>query len=261
MFERPITKKEASEESEKIETAEYLRPDIKPIMACIGTLADFKHSHSPHLNKIEDAINNESRDNSTTNVDYFGSPMELQRQGFKNRGKHSYVISTIDNKDKFSHNFINCTGIIVTGKDRETGKNVSFLSHQDPEHFLREEEDKKQFAADLRERTEELKKRCEDGTIDARIIGGNYFGEDRWEYDRYQEDYLKSIKLLSSESSDILGFEPAIVVGPKTVSGKDDVFYDNENRRLYIIRPVVGDASSESFLPQNIEEQEKKWLE
>jgi hypothetical protein len=39
----------------------------------------------------------------------------------------------------------------------------------------------------------------------------------------------------------------------------DDIYYDNKERRLYIVRPDVGNATTESFLPSDIEEQRKKW--
>ncbi len=89
------------------------------------------------------------------------------------------------------------------------------------------------------------------------IVGGNYFKD----LDDFSENYLGSIKLLSAETIKVLGFEPVVITGPKIVSGRDDIFYDNKNRRLYIIRPEVGNASTKSFVHGDIEKQKKEWEE
>jgi len=72
-----------------------------------------------------------------------------------------------------------------------------------------------------------------------------------------QKNYLESIELLSTEVVKILGVEPVVITGPKMYSGDDDVYYDNERRRIYIIRPKAGDVSTESFLPSDVKGQEK----
>lgn len=157
--------------------------------------------------------------------------------------------------DKFSESFKNCTGLVVAGVEKGTGKKISFLSHQDPQYFLTYSKDTDEFTNDLREQIKELKERCEDGTIDAVIVGGNYFSD----RSRYQEDYLKSIALLSKEVKNVLGFEPVVITGPKTVKGQDDVFYDNDHRRLYIMRPKVAQEGTKSYLPNEIDNQERGW--
>lgn len=101
----------------------------------------------------------------------------------------------------------------------------------------------------------EIKERSVEGTIDAVIFGGMYIKD----WVRIQKDYLESVKLLTTEIKNILGFEPLVITGPKTVLGNDDVFYDNEHRRLYIIRPEVGDESTKSYWPSDIDKQKKKW--
>lgn len=211
---------------------------------------------------------NKNDDQHNRNVNYYGNPDELNKQGFKNPEFDSYVISPIDSLNKFSKSFKNCTGLVVTGIDKETGKNISFLSHQDPAYFLYKKDSSK-FVKDLREQIEKLKKRCLDGTIDAVIVGGNYFKNDKQFQEGYlnsirkqfQEDYLNSIKLLSQETENILGFEPVVMTGPKTNpgGGRDNVFYDNDHRRLYIVRPKVADESTKSYLPSDIDKQEEKW--
>ena len=234
----------------------HLKKGVAPIMACIGMPEQFKENPGEEQ-KIFDAEEQESP--SLHNVDYYGNPTDLKKQKFKNAGDYSYVISTIDTADKVSRTYRNCTGLVVSGQDKETGENISFLSHQDPQYFLEEASDRRNtFVGDLRGRLKELKERCVPGTIDAVIVGGNYFKD----VQKYKEQYIKSIGLLSQVVQQELGFEPTAITGPKTDSflpGSDNIFYDNGHRRLYIMRPEVGKDSTKSFAPSKIKEHEKQW--
>ena len=75
---------------------------------------------------------------------------------------------------------------------------------------------------------------------------------------------IEGSKLSDEEVKKIMGFEPVVITGPKLwgLDGKEDdtVFFQNEGRRLYIIRPHVGDNSTESFLPGELDEQKEKWV-
>ncbi len=240
---------------------EHLKEGIMPIMACVGTPSQFRDESGTEKTI---ASNYFEKKNGTQNVNYYGDPDDLEIKGFKNNGKETYVISTVDSEDKFSRNFRDCTGILVAGQDKKTGENISFLTHQDPEEFFHKK-DKECFLRDLRERLAELKDRSADGTVDAVIVGGNWFqnGEDTGDFDispkTYQKGYKYSIDYLEKEVEAAFGFEPTILTGPKRSGGEDDVYYDNKNRRLYIMRPEVGNGSTESFVPSDIREQEKKW--
>jgi len=262
MFEKIFEKPIASALKKELKSvnpikSEHLKSGIKPIMACVGTIDEFKQNENERIGFFEKMVSKDIP--NTRNINYYGSHEELIDQGFKNSSDYSYVISKVDNSDKFSKSFKNCTGVIVTGCDKETGKNISFLSHQDPKYFLNEDFNKNKFTKDLREQLLELKQKSVNGTIDAIIFGGNYFKEK--DYSEFRENYFNSIKLLLKEIKGILGFEPVVIVGPKTKEGgkEDDVFYDNDNRLLYMIRPNVGDATTESFLPSDMEKQKKKW--
>lgn len=237
--------------------SEHLREGVGPIIACVGTPRQFKEGGSDAIPEVFSDPSLNQSNNSNRNVNYYGNPAELKSQKFKNAGHHSYVISPVDSSNKFSESFKNCTGLIITGLDRETGKDISFLSHQDPRYFLSGTYDTETFVDDLRNQLTELKKRCIDRTIDAVIVGGNYFQDPNRQ--KFREDYIASIELISKEVKDLLGFEPVVITGPKTVSGRDDVFYDNDHRRLYIMRPGVAMESTKSYLPSNIENQEEKW--
>lgn len=257
MFKESFHPKEGEEKpEEEIEWYEgnksHLKKGVRPIMACVETIEQLEKN--PGL-EFEMFLEELPKLRNTKEVDYYSDPWELKRQNFKNAGNSSYVISTIDDSNKFSKGFKNCTGLVVSGIDKETGENISFLSHEDPGFFLRRGGDGEQFMSDLGERLEELKARSAEGTIDAVIVGGNYF-----KGSEYMLDYLGSIHVLSDKVSKILGFEPMVIAGPKEVrKGTDNVFFDNKNRRLYVVRPEVGNERTEGYMPKDMEEQEKKW--
>jgi len=234
--------------------SEHLNEGISPIIASIGT-----HENAKEF--VESDAYQKARD--IDNVDYYAEADKLDALKFKNAGDQTYVISTIDNFPKLSKTLKNCTGIVVAGIDKKTGKNISFMSHQAPDYFLYEDKGEENFSRDIRERLSEMKERCVPGTIDAVIAGGNYFidifgkGPD----EIHREDYQDSIQFLSHEISDALGFPPVVIAGPKEVPGSDDIFYDNEKRRLYLFRPETGKASTESFIPGDLAKNEEKWAE
>ncbi len=240
--------------------SEHLKEGVRPIVACVGTPEQFRQNPSTESEALEISGHGYGvkfwETPGVHNVDYDGDSKDLRSQGFKNAGEATYVISTVDGLDKFSGGFKNCTGVVVAGTDKKTGENISFLTHEDPAYFLNGKDNKKGFTKDLRERLEELRKRSVEGTIDAVMVGGSYFHDDP----RYIEDYRNSIQLLSAEVSKVLGFEPTVMTGPKVdTTEADAVFYDNKNKRLYIIREHVGKASTQGFSPKDLGEQEQKW--
>jgi hypothetical protein len=236
---------------------EHLKEGISPIMACVGKPQDFKHE--------EKIIRFFCREiNHAHDLDWGENFEELKEEGFENDGSDSYLISPLDSLDKYSKNYFNCTGLILSGKEKGSGKNISFMTHQNPEYFLID--NGKNFLKDLIKKIKELKERCEDKTIDAAVVGGSYskvrdFKEPDPKRDIFIQEYLKSIKFLSEKIKKEIGFEPIVIVGPKTEPGSDIVFYENDTKRLYLMRNRGGGGfdSAESFLPSELEEKRKKW--
>ncbi len=242
--------------------SEHLKEGVLPIIASIGTHEDF-----------DEFIGSDffTEDREWDDVDYLASPDDLVRKNFKNNGRKSYVISPLDDLNKFSTQFRNCTGVVVSGKDKQTGKYLSFLSHEDPQFFT-DPKNLEIFTDDLKKLLREVKEKCEEGTIDAVVVGGNHFtslfdenddSDARKEQEKqdafFRKKYQESIEILSREIFEMFRFEPVIIVGPKMTHGEDYVYYDNEQRRLYIFRPRTGDSSSESYLPGDYSQQEEKW--
>jgi hypothetical protein len=238
--------------------SEHLHEGIKSIIACID-VSDDPHDEKK-FGKFEELVFSDNVHN-IENVNYSAKPEMLKETNFKNAGEQTYIISTIDDANKFSKTLRNCTGIVVAGQDKETGKDISFMSHEDPETFVQSENGSESFARDLRSRLLEIKERCVPETIDAIIAGGNYFANVYSEkYDKKRRDtYSDSVALLSREIKDAFGFEPVVITGPKAFPGSEHIFYNNAERQLHILRPRTGDETSESYLPKDFAEQEERW--
>jgi hypothetical protein len=225
-------------------------------MVCIDTHTDYKNPENQNQENIYHQFN--GRDIRVARIDYHQRLQGLNEQHFLNAGEATYVISTIDEANKYSRDYFDCTGLVVTGIDKETGRNISFLTHQDPKKFLKKK--KEEFVADLNRRLEEMRSRCVSGTIDAVIVGGNYDEDESEKKISFAKNYLDSISLLTDEVKKSLGFEPIIINGPKTTLNQDDVFCDNEHRRLYFLRPAVNN-NTQSFNNSEINKEKKKWDE
>jgi len=231
-----------------------LREGVHPIVACIGSKKDFDDQLSE--------IKSRARNPDTKNVNYSDFAINNTKNGFKHAGFETYVISPIDSSNKWSTGFYDCTGIVAVGIDKETGKEISFMSHQDPKLFLKKHKDV--FINDMLERLKDLNNRSEYQTIDITIFGGNFLfpgTEGIDENDKsLMENYLYSINLLSKIIKLELGFNPDIISGPKTVRNCDTAYFDNDNRRLYLVKPRI-DIFSQPFEPDRINKIGKYWFE
>jgi hypothetical protein len=214
--------------------SEHLNPGVPTIKVCIGTPKYFE---------------------ITSQANYDGTTLGLKNpENINWHASDGYAISEVNDRDKLSKWFSACTGLIVKGIDKKTKKNISFLTHQAffASLSFRENGDHKlhgRFKADIEKALSKIKNRCAPGTVDAVIVGGD--NDD-------QEAYQKTIELLSLETKHMLGFEPVIINGPKTEDwGKDSVYYDNENGRLYFIRPKVN-SDTKDFTYSDIKDEKNK---
>ena len=143
---------------------EHLNKGIKPITGAIYERENLDSDSISFFNEFE------------KNADYVNfsySKQNIKENNMYNSGEKTYVISLCNNKNKYSDKYLNCTGLILVGEDKETGENISFLSHQNPEFFLKNETIKINFNKDLNENLDNIINRCTPGTIDAVILGGN----------------------------------------------------------------------------------------
>ncbi len=148
-----------------------LRGDIAPIKVELIDLS----SGSEELEAYRDS-REELNEGVTTWVDFDGfDPEKYTAEGFKHGGPESYLVSPVAERDWFSDHYINCTAVVGVGRDAQSGKEISFLSHQDPRYFVRgDDEQKGKFSQDLAETLKELKARSEEGTVEVSLLGGSY---------------------------------------------------------------------------------------
>jgi hypothetical protein len=234
MTERPKSEKETQE--------------LKPIMTCVGTLEDFGGELKGKLKALRTGASF-----AAENVDFWESKEKLEKRGQKNAGNNTYVISTISNRDKFSRNFYNCTGLVVVGVDKKTGKEISFISHQEPGVILNMGGVGYLFKADLSDSLIEMRDRCVSGSVDISIVGGQFIDTNEYRGYRGKDIYEGIIELLTEEVLEVFKFSPHVAVGPKIIAGRDDVYFDTKERRLYVIRPHgISPEENQSFMPEDL---------
>jgi hypothetical protein len=225
-----------------------INKDFKPTRACI--IDDTKEIDSQTKEILLSIEKNGVYVNYIKDNDFF-------EQGImKNAGESTYAISECDEKNKFGEDYCNCTGFIIVGEDKDSKKQISSMSHQYPDEFLKSK--KKEFIKDLVDTVEEIKRRTKEKSVDVVIFGGNAGGnQNKYNYDIYK----KSIKLIGEAFKKELNFEPTVMTGPNKGSwrGSTKVYFDTQNRRLYILRPHQESELNESYLPSEIEEKSKKW--
>jgi hypothetical protein len=239
--------------------SEHLTNGERPIIASVegyGKLTVKEISDGSNRFQIFTARDDENVDYA----EYAGDTNAQEKRGFLTGARGNYVISPLNNKGKVSTGYVMCTGVVAVGKDKRTNENISFLSHQFPDIFLPGKSHHGQFVSSLEARLEELKQRSVLGSVDAVIFGGKFYKVG----DPFEGEYADSIKLLQNEIRNVLGFDPVVITGPKRYKNDfeqagEAVFFDTANRRLYITRPETGDATTESYMPDDIASQTKKW--
>lgn len=242
---------------EKIQQIEnslpHLRSDVKPIMACLDD------QKPDDLKKVFS--------DSEHGFDFLNMDMnpEQKDEDFIAEFKEdlwAYIISPVDNKDKFSLKYAECTGLAVVGIDKETGENISFLSHQNPGFFLLYDDDN--FIRDLKKQMETIMERCEPKTVDAVMFGGKFsdvrgFEEGHHIHKYMKDEYIKSIKLISESIKSVVGFSPTVISGPKFNPAYDHAVFKNKNRQLFLYRFSDNPDFINNFNPEDIDALSKKW--
>lgn len=219
-------------------------PDLA-IQTCIGSLETHQRDLPEKFYNL--LFTKDFNDPSIDNIDFSSSCEKKQERGQLSGGGRTYVISELNDKDKFSSGYYHCTGIIAVGKDKETGQNISFASHCPlySQNSLNNPTFKK-LQSDLLDNLIKLKLMSEEGTVDAVVFGGIVI-EDLEQYKGDAKKYEFMMNLYQSTISTSLGFSPISVGGPKpdlTLTGTDNMYFDNQTRRLYLLRPRFSEKVS-----------------
>ncbi len=260
------------------------KPATGKILACVGTIEQFNADTDDKVSLLEAGA---------TPVDYYGNDAVWKQFNQRNAGVDSYVISALDSSDKKSAGYADCTGLVAVGIDKETGKNISILTHQDSKSVLNRnmpDAGRDTFIADLSTSLTELRTRCESGSIDTVVFGGWTEGVGSSVYPYSAEEYKEMVMLIGSLSQNVLGIDPVVVVGPnlehnilgngmdedtvrslksggQTIMDRDprdkdvSVIFDTQRRRLYMTRPGQYGAGDYTFPASRVKEMEQNWTD
>ena len=238
------------EPKENISWPNHLIEGVNPIIACVE-----------NINTTEPSSHNELP--NVKFVSLYGDETMMRKEGFLKAGTEGYVISPIEKINLSSNEFADCTGAIVVGLKKESGENIAFISHQNPDHFLNG--DKESFIKDFQYRLKEIKDKCKEGTIDVVLFSGRFahvreYEESNPDRNFFIKEYIDSIKLLSEQIHQILNFYPEVIVGPKLSPATDTVTFNTQNRRLFLTRHDKNSTDFvESYNAKDIDDVSKTW--
>ncbi len=194
-------------------------------------------------------------------VDFEGGDLTaLEEKGFKLAGPHSFLISPSRENNWCSDHYFNCTGVVAIGRSKKTGKEISFLSHQDPRYFIDGNYEESQiFKQALQDSLEELKHECEEGTIEVSLVGGN-FNSTATAADYRHEHYRQSIEILREIVQESMGFDPTVLTGPNNRIGSGtDIVVKTQNRKVSILRNEQPSAFDLPYQANEFDTVAKTW--
>lgn len=149
-----------------------------------------------------------------------------------------YVISKITDKPLYSTEYKDCTALVGIGRDKNTWKNIGFLTHQWPEQVLKNEvldgklNNKIHFLYKISNIIKELQDRCEPWTIDITFLG--------WRNDGNFKNYKKLLKTINKIVEKKLWFPIQISAWPsiyqENIDTSKNILVDIENRRILLFK-------------------------
>lgn len=174
------------------------------------------------------------------NIDWGATQDELEVEKMKHGGELTYAISPVDKRDKYSEHYVNCLGVIATGRNSD-GENISMMAHLNADLIFPSTLEEK-FSHDLMERLKTLEAQSIPGSIEVVFLGGEYptvptKDDHPPSLAEYWRRYEEAIRQLHSLVSLALKIEPAIATGPKAeLLQETNAYFSNDKRRLYIVQ-------------------------
>lgn len=145
----------------------------------------------------------------------------------------TYVISPITEQSLFSDKYLNCTGMVGIGRDKVSGKEIAFISHQDPDYFFHKgSKETEKFSNDLKLTVCQLIDRSEEGTVEVILFGGNDETEDPGS--KKSKDYKESIEMLTEIVQSSTGLTPTVLFGANHEGGAVDVTVLTQERKVLV---------------------------
>lgn len=217
------------------------------ITACVGRSDDFMDENGMRqdapdhttLGGAEDVIYFEfdPEHNSTTRRRQVEM---LDAAGHKHGGIDTYVISTVNGKDKKSRGYAGCTGIALVGYDPKLKQNISILIHNSPPALgfgrFRLEGEKSdtqlKFEKHFNEVASRFMSNVDVHTVSAVVFGGR---TDPNEDINFEKNINEAKKLVRN----VVGVEAGEVIAPNDgLDERIDAYLKTQERKLFISRRV-----------------------
>ena len=124
MFEKFLSKVRGRTEAEvDIVRSEHLKEGVSPIVACVENT----DSEESVIEKLSD-----KQRQKAFYVNYYEPAFFAENKDIITNDDGIYFISPVNERDKYSFDYRNCTGVIAVGISKRNRKNISFLTHQHP---------------------------------------------------------------------------------------------------------------------------------
>ncbi len=173
---------------------------------------------------------------NSENINFYWSNEYFKQKLLLNAWAKSYVISSIDTKNKYTERLANCTSLIAIWTDNNW-EAVSFITHQNPCFIFNSRKNKNLFIQNLGNRLQTLKNICIPWSIKIYISWWNIISK-KYKISNKQEfenNYINSIRLLNQITKSILWFRPQIVHLPKLDSWANNIYLDTQKNMLIIL--------------------------
>jgi len=165
-------------------------------------------------------------------VDYYGWSKE-QDTFFYN--EYTWIISQITEKPLKSDTFRNCVWLVVIWKDKETWKNIAFLTHNNPTRITWKEWNifrKYLYNYKLKQILNKIKNKCVENSIDVVAL---------WWNDNYAfQEYKEFIEFLNKNTKKILWINLDIAWWPsinsKSTMWEKSIIVDTKNRKIHFFK-------------------------
>jgi len=169
-----------------------------------------------------------------------------------------FVISQITDKPLYSTEYKDCTGIVAIGKDKETWKNVWFLTHQRPDRVVSNKKNSKEnFVSSLNKIITELKNKCKNWTIDITLLW--------WRNDDNFKNYKKILNLTNKIVEKKLWFSLQVTAWPSIsnpeINTSKNILVDTETRRILLFKEYNSPTENVDFHIRQTEQVLQKLLE
>lgn len=202
------------------------RKEYPALIACIGPDHTYDEKELANLEKLK-----------PEQIHFFAPSDRKDELGMKHNGHFTYVISPITERNKESGLYQVCTGLVVSGLDKKTGRPISFLTHQNSA-FLFKNDTWSRFQEDLNTTLKEFVARVRPGTSSAAFYAGSIQHPVDDLNGAYRQEYMDTVEFCRNAVATTLGTE--LEVFEETGIDYDvhavRAVRDIEHNRLYILR-------------------------